>query len=238
MSIMHQGKEPEAYGEEKKAEPQKKISISFFSFSLALPIGGTIGAGTGAPTYGEAFGPGVGVAASGGFRLLPAVEGRLGLGFERFAASSFDLTTPAGTQSNELSDYSVFWFAAGPRVYFLVDRPTDDWFTLKPKKAYRGFAPFAGFQIGLTFTGAVDWPTPPPEWSYWDSGVSAFFELYGGAEFRFTEAFGVFAELGLTVFGAPNPASLPTSSPGSFAGMNEAGSMMALRVALGVLAAF
>jgi hypothetical protein len=228
-SIMHpsQGELEEPQGPE---APPKRIALGVSALSLALPILGTAGAGEEAPTWAAAFGPGIGAGAGGGYRVLPSLEVRADFVFCSFASKPFDVSTASGPQENEFTDYTVFWFAIGPRFYALPDRPTQRWFDLEPRQHYLGFYPFAGFRIGLLFTGAVDWPTPPPAWAYWDSGVNLFFELYGGVEYRILEFVGAFLEAGLPVLGPPAPASLG----GSAAGMNEAGSLTALRVSVGL----
>jgi hypothetical protein len=231
ISIATEGDEPPPRTETGKPGVHKPFSVAV-ALNVAPPIGGTIGAGTGAPTYAEAFSTGLGGSGSIGYRILASVEGRVGLGLIQLSSNTFSLDSVTGPQTNELTDYSLFWFSLGPRMYFLIDRPSTRWFVPNPQRGYEGFCPFAGIQFGLTMTGSVDWPTPPPSWAYWDSGISSFFEIYAGAEHRFTDMVGAFAEFGLTFFGPPNPASITTS------GMNEAGSLTAFRVSIGAMVAF
>jgi hypothetical protein len=213
--------------------PLKRVSLSL-SFLSAIPLAGEIGAGSGAPTYAEAFGPGMGVLLGGGFRILPCLDARCSIGYSVFSPTSFTLDTGSGPEDNELTKYSVIWFALSPRFYALVDRPTRKWFSLNPKAGYRGFAPYGGFHLGLTFNEGVEWPTPTPKWEFWGSGVSSLFEVYFGAEFRFTETVGAFAELGLPIIGPPPADSIDPK----YTGMNEAASMTAFRLSIGLLMAF
>jgi len=226
---MHEGDEEERVRVE--GEPVRKISAGL-SFPVLIPVAGEAGAGGGAPSYGDAFGPGFGLQLAGGYRVLPSIEGRVNLGFAQLSSSSFDTSASTGTVTNELSDYLVAWFTLGPRMYFLIDRPSDKWFFLEWTTPFKGFCPFAGFNLGLTFTGSVNWPTPSPTWDFWDAGVTTFFEIYGGAEYRVSGNFGAFAQVGLAILGPPNPASLEANS-----GMNEAGSLTALRLSVGVFLA-
>jgi hypothetical protein len=227
---MHDSGEEAVAGPE-DGVPLKRISAAL-SLTLMLPLGGDVGGGAGAPSYSDAFGVGLGAGISGGYRILPAVDGRVGFGFSQFTSSPFDLSTTSGVQTNELSDYFTARLTLGPRFFFLIDRPVDRWFDIESKQGLKGLYPFAGFNLGITFTGAVEWPTPPPKWDYWDSGITSFFDVYAGAEYRVLDNFGAFAEAGLAIFGPPNPASL-----GPYAGMNEAGSLTALRISIGVLLA-
>jgi hypothetical protein len=210
------------------------MTAGLFPLSIAIPIQGSAGAGDDAPSYAGAFGAGIGAGVAGGYRILPSLDARVDLGGTRFGPRSFDVNTPAGVRTNEFTSYTVFWLSVGPRFYVLPDRPAQRWFDPEPKKVYEGFFPFGGFRVGLLFTGAVDWPTPAPAWNYWKAGVGLFFEVYGGVEYRLTESLGAFVEAGVPVLGSPNPASFPPAQ----SGMNEAGSLTALRFSLGVFIAF
>ncbi|MCU0722974.1 MAG: hypothetical protein MUC63_05070 [Planctomycetes bacterium] len=214
--------------------PPARFAVGLTAFSLTIPVLGDAGAGDGAPGYAGAFGPGIGAGATGGYRILPALEARADFAYTLFSSKPFDVATLSGTKENEFTDYGVFWFAIGPRFYALPDRPTKRWFDLEPKKAYAGIYPYGGIRFGLLFTGAVDWPTPAPALPYWKSGVTFLFEPYGGVEYRISEFLGGFAEAGLSVLGPPSADSLG----GSMSGMNEAGSMTALRFSLGLFLAF
>ncbi len=223
--------------EEPLETPGRASKLKAVSFSLSLsakfPVGGYAGAGENAPGYAESFGLGLGPELSGGYRILPCLEGRVGLGFSRFPAKDFDL---AGT-SNRLSDFYVGWFVLHPRFVFLIDRKVESWFSMKSTgKPYVGFFPYAGldFSIFTTVTGRVKWTEPAPESRYWGQGVTFLFGVAGGAEYRFTESFGLFAELGLTIFGPPNAADHSNVDPA----MTEAGSLTALGVSLGAVYAF
>jgi hypothetical protein len=228
---MEDTEEPEAERVAKKI-PMKKTSLSLF-FTLGIPAGGMAGAGDGAPAYTEAYGMGIGAMGAIGYRIFPALEGRFGVGFMQFSPSSFELDTVVGPETNELTSYLVYWLTVSPRFYFLIDRPWTKWLDADSDQGFDGFCPYAGLRLGLTITGSVDWPTPPPEWPYWDSGATFYFEVYAGAEYRIMNVIGAFAEIGMTVLGPPNAASL--EPPNS--GMNEAGSLTALRISLGILVA-
>jgi hypothetical protein len=229
-SIMHRGSEPYAGAKEEAAFP--RISLGAPALSVAFPVNGDAGAGDGAPGYADAFGAGFGGQVSGGYRILPALEARVSLGLLNFPAKTFDLDTPTGTQSNELSDFFLLWLSIGPRVTFFFDRPAEAWFDPASTRNIEGFTLHAGFQFGFAYHGSVDWPTPPPSWTYWDGGLTSLFEIYAGAEHRFSRLIGVFAEMAMIVFGPPNAAS------GDASGRNEAGSLTALRLSLGLTLSF
>jgi hypothetical protein len=226
--------------EERKVEapkgpvPLAPISISV-SAVIALPLSGFIGAGDGAPTYSEAYGSGTGVLISGGYRILPSFDGRVNIGYCSFSPSTFDTDKGSGPVENELTSLTLAWLSVNPRFYFLADRPPERWFDAKPKEGYQGFAFYAGFQVGLSYIAGVEWPTPIPKWDFWESTISFLFEVNLGVEYRFIANLGLYLEVGLPILGPPTAASLP--DPNS-EGMNEAGSMTALRLSAGLLLAF
>lgn len=225
--------QPEDPSARPRTPPARPLSLSLYALQVLVPLSGAVGAGSGAPSYGEAFGPGMGAGLSAGYRILPGLEGRVELGFTQFSSAPFDLETPTGPEKNQLDDYTVMIVAVGPRFSFLLDRPAAGWFAPGPGAAPSGFFPFAQIQFGLAYTGEVGWPTPAPSWAFWDAGITSFLEFSAGAEFRFLDFLGAFAELGLAVLGPPAPASL-----GIYSGMNEAGSLTAFRLAVGLTAAF
>ncbi|MHC5037983.1 MAG: hypothetical protein ACYTHM_11770 [Planctomycetota bacterium] len=208
--------------------PRKAAGITILAWFLgATPIAGEAGAGTEAPSWADAYGFGFGGGAGGEYRVAPAVGLRLSVDYQSHSGSTFN----ALGEDNQLSTFSFFGVAFGARFYFLIDRPVDNWFAAS-KKPIQGFAPFLGFDFGIGFNSAVSWDTPSPEWDYWDGGMIIITEFLGGVEYRFSQSFGAFLELGFPTTSAPAAAS------GSASPLNEAGSLTAFRFQIGVLVGF
>jgi len=203
-----------------------KFSISAW-FMGVLPVGGEAGAGQEAPLWSDAYGFGFGGGAAGGYRLLPALELRVGLYYQSLGSKTFT----ALNVDNSLSGFSYLGVSVGGRFYFLMDRKTDQWFG-PANKPYEGAAFFLGFDFGFGFSSPVSWDEPAPAWDYWDAGMILVSEFVGGVEYRFSPTMGAVLELGFGSNAAP-PAADSVASP-----LNEAGSMTHFRFRVGILFAF
>jgi hypothetical protein len=209
-------------------KPKKPASVSLAAwFQGAIPMSGDAGSGDGAPAWADAYGFGFGGGASLEIRLLPCLGARLFLSYQILPSKPF---ASLGAD-NELSDFKFFGLGIGPRFYFLLDRPVDQWFG-PAAKPYEGLAPFLGYDFGIGFTSPVAWEAPPPPWDYWEGGTILVQEIVLGAEVRFSGAFGAFLEAGMATTSGPKASSGPASP------LNEAGSLTALRFRIGLLLAF
>ena len=123
------------------------------------------------------------------------------------------------------------------KFFFLFDRSAGDWFSFKKDKAQSGFAPFIGYFFGAAFYPTVEWVDPDntvyPRCNYWDGGIILMQNILLGAEYRFSPSMGLFLELGIATFGAPNASSDDTAN-----NVNEAGYMMTFPIRLGLVITF
>jgi hypothetical protein len=168
--------------------------------AVSLPLSGDAGAGTDAPAYADAFGPGWGGTLRIGLHVVQAVALRLDLGTVTYPGRSFDA---AGTD-NLFSDMNTAHALVGLDFYFPFSLPVKKWFAPEEGKPFTGLAGHVALRGGVQYVDHVRWLEPVPAWSFWESSIGGMASLWAGLDFRAKGGVGVSVGLDV-VYAGPSP---------------------------------